>query len=384
VSLYRSLARPLLFSLDPERAHALACGALRACGAVPFGTRFLASRLRFRDPALETEVAGIKFPNPVGLAAGFDKDCEMSRVLPGLGFGFLELGTVTLQAQDGNPRPRLFRLPAAHALVNRMGFNNAGADAAAARLASDGRAPVPVGVNIGINKDVGPEEAPARYAEAFAKLYPFGDYFAVNVSSPNTHGLRRLQDKLRLERILLSLQQRNGDAKPVFVKLAPDLSDADLEELLPVLEKNAAGVICANTTISPALKEDAFTAGGGDRRPPFQGGGLSGAPVREPSTRLIRKAYALTRGRLPIIGVGGIFTAEDAYQKIRAGASLVQVYTGLVYGGPALPGEICRGLARILQDHGLGSISEAVGKSHESDGPVPQAGEGGRAAGSAG
>lgn len=320
-------------------------------------------------------MAGLRFPNPVGLAAGFDKECRLAAALPCLGFGFIELGTITPRPQAGNPKPRLFRLPGAEAIINRMGFNNGGARAAAKNLAGV-RAGVPVGINIGINKDVRPEDAPDEYAKVFSRLYVHGDYFTVNVSSPNTPGLRLLQEKLRMERILTRLQELNGDRKPVFVKLAPDLDVDALDKLLPLLEKNAAGVICTNTTVSTELKqgavdEEARLSGkpaesvlGGALGPPPGGGGLSGSPLRELSTRMIREVYRRTEGRLPIIGAGGVTTAEDAYQKLCAGASLVQIYTALVYKGPGLPSAINRGLARTLKEQGHPSVADAVGRSH--------------------
>ena len=354
MNLYGSL-RPWFFRLDPETAHEGSLRALALADALPAGREVLKALFTHRDPSLETEVAGLRFPNPVGLAAGFDKDCRVPCALAALGFGFVEVGTLTARPQPGNPKPRLFRLPASRALVNRMGFNNPGAEAAAARLARMGPHPVPVGVNIGLNKDADREKAAEEYARCFEVLYPHGDYFAVNVSSPNTDGLRRLQERLRLERILTALQDRNPDGKPVFVKLSPDLEDRELEELLPLLQEKAAGVVCTNTTVSRAgLPEEAACLQGG----------LSGAPLKDLSTRMIREVYRRTRGRLPIIGVGGIASAEDAYQKLRAGASLVQVYTGFVYGGPSTASELCRGVARILREHGLSRVGEAVGKSH--------------------
>ena len=244
------------------------------------------------------------------------------------------------------------RLPEAEALLNRMGFNNAGAEALAGRLRALKRRPVPIGVNIGLNKDAGAEDAPALYAKTFARLSLFGDYFVVNVSSPNTAGLRRLQEKLKLERILMAIAGYNGDKKPVLVKLAPDLEPEALEGLLPVVGEHAAGLVLANTTVDPHLREAALEAGGRRREPAFQGGGLSGAPLRARALELVRRAHALGAGRLPIVGVGGISSAEDAHEFLSAGASLVQVYTGLVYRGPGLAGEICRGLAERLSAAG--------------------------------
>lgn len=370
MTLYERTLKPLLFSLDAETAHEMGAGALALAASLPPARALLKALYANKAPALETTVAGLRFPNPVGLAAGFDKDCRLARILPALGFGFIEVGTITLDAQPGNPRPRIFRVPEAEALINRLGFNNAGAVAARENLRTLQSHPVPIGVNIGLNKDAPEREAPERYAKTFTTLYAHGDYFVVNVSSPNTAGLRRLQEKLKLEKILLALQEKNGDRKPIFVKLAPDLPFDALAELLPMLEENSAGVVCTNTTISPERKADALEDASRQRGrpvfPPFEGGGLSGRPVEDPSTAMIREVYRLTNGRLPIIGVGGIFDTEGAYRKIRAGASLVQLYTGFIYRGPSLPSTIVRGLSALLESHELSSISDAVGLSHNS------------------
>ncbi|MFH1726719.1 MAG: quinone-dependent dihydroorotate dehydrogenase [Elusimicrobiota bacterium] len=358
MSAYERALRPLLFSLDPETAHACATTALYWAGRLPLAVRALELAFSHRDPALATTVAGLRFPNPVGLASGFDKDCRLAGVLPALGFGFVELGTVTLRPQSGDPRPRFFRVPEAGAIINRLGSNNAGAADAARRLGrlDPGKSLAPIGINLGLNADTPPEEAPRHYAETFTTLYPFGDYFVVNLGSPDARGLRALRRKLRLERILATLQQSNGERKPVFVKLSPDLDTEALSDLLPMIESNAAGVVCTNTTVQRSGL-------GLPERFESLRGGLSGAPIRDLSTRMIREVYRLTRGRLPIIGAGGVFSAEDAYQKIRAGASLVQLYTGLIYKGPALPGAVNRGLANLLKRHGLSDIADAVGRS---------------------
>lgn len=350
MSLYTALVRPLLFRLDAEAAHEAAAAALALAGSLPGARALLAAAFAHRDPALERTVWGLRFPNPVGLAAGFDKDARLAHALPALGFGFIEVGTVTWDPQPGNPRPRLARLPEAEALINRMGFNNAGAEALAGRLKALGALPVPLGVNIGLNKDAEAAQAPALYAKTFARLALFGDYFVINVSSPNTPGLRALQDKLRLEGILDAVARVNGDKKPVLVKLAPDLDDAGFEALVPFLAERAAGLILANTATDPHLREAALEAGGRRREPPFQGGGLSGAPLRARAAELVRRAKALTGGKVPLVGVGGVSAAQDAWELLRAGAALVQVYTGLVYRGPSLPGELCRGLARLLRE----------------------------------
>ncbi len=361
MSFYGSVLRPLLFRLDAERAHNLGVGALSAADSLPPARRWMETAYTYHDESLETEAAGLRFPNPVGLAAGFDKDCRLAGILPALGFGFLELGTVTAEPQPGNPLPRIFRFPEHRALINRLGFNSAGAETALQNLRRTPTHTVPVGINIGLNKDARHDDAPQDYARTFSKLYAHGDYFTVNVSSPNTQGLRRLQEKLRLERVLRRLADYNEDRKPVFVKLSPDLEKEALDGLLPMLEESASGVVISNTTISrPDVGDEAAA----------MRGGLSGAPLRDLSTRMIHYVYRKTKGRLPIIGVGGIFTAEDAYQKICAGASVVQIYTSFVYGGPGLPSAINRGLARLLREQGLSRIGEAVGKSHEETAPV--------------
>ncbi|TBR20590.1 quinone-dependent dihydroorotate dehydrogenase [bacterium] len=351
MSLYESLIRPLLFQLDAEAAHEAAAAALALAGTLPGAKALLSAAFAHRDPALERTLWGLRFPNPVGLAAGFDKDARLAGTLPALGFGFVEVGTVTWRAQPGNPAPRLMRLPEAEALLNRMGFNNAGAEAMAERLRALGAHPVPLGVNLGLNKDADADEAPALYAKTFARLSPFGDYFVVNVSSPNTAGLRALQDKLKLERILDAVAAVNGDKKPVLVKLAPDLDDAAFAALVPFVAERASGLILANTSVDPHLRHAALEAGGRRREPGFSGGGLSGAPVRARAAELVRRAKALTGGKCPIVGVGGVFDAEDAWELLSAGASLVQVYTGLVYRGPSLPGDICRGLVRRMREN---------------------------------
>ncbi|MBI5200194.1 MAG: quinone-dependent dihydroorotate dehydrogenase [Elusimicrobia bacterium] len=355
MGLYRSIARPLLFGLDAERAHELTLGALGLAGRLRFLRGTLRRSFVYADLALETEVAGIKFPNPVGLAAGFDKDCRLSNVLPDLGFGFVELGTVTPRAQPGNPKPRLFRIRESEAVLNRMGFNNHGAKEAAANLKAAGRCRVPLGLNLGVNKDTPGERAHKDYSESLDALRGLADYFVVNVSSPNTGGLRLLQSRINLERILTEVRSHNAERKPVFVKLAPDLEVEHLVELIPLILEEAQGLIVSNTTISRE---------GVPERWATEPGGLSGAPVRERSTKLISEAYRMSGGRFPIIGVGGIFSAEDAWRKISAGASLVEVYTGLVYRGPGLVREINEGLAKLLRQNNFKSIAEAVGRNH--------------------
>jgi dihydroorotate dehydrogenase len=285
---------------------------------------------------LEKTVFGLRFPNPVGLAAGFDKDGRLVPILPGLGFGFIEIGSVTLEPQPGNPLPRLFRVPQARALINRMGFNSEGARTVARRLASRPKSPVPLGINIGLNKGASAAEAPAAYARTFRILAEHGDYFVVNVSSPNTPGLRDLQTAENAAAILGAVQDANALKKPVLLKLSPDLSDEDFSAAIETAEKYAQGLIVSNTTTSRDGVDEQWRA---------EAGGLSGAPLKARATELVRKARALTK--LPIIGVGGIETGADARERMTAGADLVQIYTGLVYGGPTTVKKI---ITTILKD----------------------------------
>ena len=296
-----------------------------------------------RDPALAVEAFGLRFANPLGLAAGYDKNGLALRGLACLGFGHLELGTVTPAAQPGNPRPRLFRLPEDHGLINRLGFPNAGAAALQARLRR-GRPPgVVLGVNIGKGAETPLERATEDYVALLERFFDLADYLAVNVSSPNTTGLRRLQARRHLEGLLAALREaraarvRRSDRRlPILVKLAPDLSEAELEEAVgAIVEGEMDGIIATNTT----LNRDSLRSSNSRET-----GGLSGRPLRDRSTQVIRQIHALTRGNLPIVGVGGIFEARDAAEKLQAGATLVQLYTGLIYRGPGIVREILRGL----------------------------------------
>jgi dihydroorotate dehydrogenase len=355
MKLYR-LAKPLLFRLEPEHAHVLVGGGWSALMQLP-GTERLTARLRYAHPALRCEVAGMAFANPLGLAGGFDKDGRYLAAMARLGFGFLELGTVTPRPQAGNQQPRLFRLPEDGALINRMGFNNAGAEALAARLRASGRR-LPIGVNIGKNRDTPPEQAPADYLACLRALGPLADYFVVNVSSPNTPGLRDLQRREALAEILALLRAERtalGLRLPIFVKLSPDETPAQLEAALAVLlDGGADGIVATNTT----TERPASLAGAAR----VEAGGLSGRPLRARATATVRQIYRATGGRLPIIGVGGVEDAAGAYEKILAGASLVQLYTALVYQGPGLVAEILRGLAELLARDGFTSVGEAVGQ----------------------
>ena len=336
------LIRPFLFRLESERAHRLAI----------LGAKLLSSGVPPRPGALASEVAGIIFPNPLGMAAGFDKDGEVPDALLGLGFGFAEVGSITPLPQAGNPRPRLFRLVEDRAVINRMGFNNGGADEAELRLAARlGRGGV-VGINIGANKDSA--DRIADYAVMARRMAPLASYLAVNVSSPNTPGLRALQDEGALAELLDAvIAARGADGPPVFLKVAPDLEPADIDAISRIaLDKRLGALIVSNTTISrPALAS------------PHAGetGGLSGAPLRDLAQQRIRDFRKATGGALPLIGVGGIASAEDAFARIRAGASLVQLYSAMVYEGPGLARRITRGLERLMHEHGYATIAEAVG-----------------------
>ncbi|MGQ0535832.1 MAG: quinone-dependent dihydroorotate dehydrogenase [Methanobacteriota archaeon] len=358
--LYKALLRPFLFQMDPEAAHHRAVDALERVHRSPVLQGMARGFFPHRDPSLRTTVCGLEFENPVGLAAGFDKDARLVQALATLGFGFIEVGTLTPRAQTGNPGPRIFRVRESKALVNRLGFNNEGVDAARLRLAASMPMPLPVGINLGKNKDTPNERAVDDYRYGLEELYSYGSYFVVNVSSPNTPGLRSLQepDALRplLSSLLSEIERLAADTeqarKPLFVKVGPDLADDALVDLARLfVDVGVDGVIATNTTVSHA---------GLPGSAPSEGG-VSGAPLRERSTDVIRLLFRETGGRLPVIGVGGIFTAEDAWEKITAGASLVQVYTSLIYEGPGTPGRLCKGIARRLDDEGLNRLEDAVG-----------------------
>jgi dihydroorotate dehydrogenase len=334
-SAYERLVRPLLFSLDPETAHHLAISALRRAASFPPALRAL--RIFQPQPKPKT-LFGVTFPHPVGLAAGFDKNGLALPAWAALGFGFIEIGTVTAQAQPGNPRPRIFRFPQEQALINRLGFNNDGADVVAERLSKlrkSGNWPtVPVGINIGKSKVTPLDRAVEDYVYPFQRLAPLADYIALNVSSPNTPGLRSLQESEALSHLLRAIREENRNTrKPILIKIAPDLSPTDLEQIIAACEANEiAGIIATNTTI--------------DHMPiPVdldQAGGLSGQPLREKSTAIIRSIRSHTK--LAIIASGGIFDAESAREKLEAGAELLQVYTGYIFRGPGLLREIAEQL----------------------------------------
>jgi dihydroorotate dehydrogenase len=353
---FYSFIKPVLWRLDPERAHHLALWAL-AHG--PTGSARDSAR---DDPRLQVEVLGRRFGNPIGLAAGFDKDAKAWRQAARLGFGFVEVGSVTPRPQSGNPRPRLFRLERDRAVINRMGFNNEGVDAMAARLKTTWpQTGVVLGVNLGKNKET--EDAAADYEIGARRLGAHADYVVINVSSPNTPGLRALQGKAPLVQLVARTHRALAESgavtpPPLLLKIAPDLTGQDLADIAEVaMEGKLAGLIATNTTIArpPGL----------DARYAAQPGGLSGQPLFEPSIRILRELYRLTQGKLPIIGVGGIASGADAYAKIRAGASLVQLYSALVFEGPNLLQRLKRELLQLLERDGLRSIGEAVGLDHK-------------------
>jgi dihydroorotate dehydrogenase len=364
--MYRLLYRMVLRRVPAEAAHLAAFGLIRVFGRVarvPGAARLLGRWLGPRDPVLRVRALGLEFPGPLGLAAGFDKDARGTRGLAALGFGFVEVGTVTARAQPGNPRPRMFRLPADRALVNRMGFNNAGAAAAAARLGrSRGRrsrrGPV-VGVNIGKSRAAPDEEAAADYAASARAVAAVAGYVVVNVSSPNTPGLRDLQAADRLRPVLVAVRAAldaavsGGRRVPLLVKIAPDLADADVDAVADLaIELGLDGIIATNTTVSrdglasPAAEVAAAGAGG-----------LSGPPLRARSLAVLRRLHARAGDRLVLIAAGGIETPDDAWERLRAGATLVQAYTGFVYGGPLWPRRMHAGLARRMRAAGPADVS---------------------------
>jgi dihydroorotate dehydrogenase len=388
MDIYRSGIRPILFSAlkaDPEWLHQRTLQLLGWLDRTSdrSSQHWMQSQLQqvccLKHPAIEQTLWELKFPNPLGLAAGFDKDGVAAGIWGTLGFGYAELGTVTFQPQPGNPRPRLFRLVEDNAALNRMGFNNCGAEALARRLshvssqqsAVGGKEPtdngyltahrIPIGINLGKSKVTPLAEAAADYLGSFRLLKDLGDYFVVNVSSPNTPGLRSLQDAAQLGSIVEALQQENTAQKPILVKIAPDLEWEAIADVLNLAQTHQlAGIVATNTTIRrDGLKTQIVKTTG--KSVSEEAGGISGAPLRQRSTEVIRFIYQQTQGQLPIIGVGGIFTAEDAWEKIAAGASLIQVYTGWVYEGPWMVRRILKGLLSKLEKRGFASISEAVG-----------------------
>jgi dihydroorotate dehydrogenase len=355
--IYRHVLRPALYNVagrDAEAIHERVLGMMARVSASPTMTRALARFAALAWPGdlgTPREVFGLHFPHCIGLAAGFDKNARAIPTLAALGFGFIEIGTITQHAQPGNPRPRLFRIPSDQALINRMGFNNDGADAIAKRLARQLESPVPLGISLGKSKVTPLEDAVSDYLASLDRLYPWADYFAVNVSSPNTPGLRALQERDRLDALLAVLQARlreraqvegeDEPVKPLLVKVAPDLDEAELDEVVEVcLARGASGLIAVNTTISrdglsanvPAARRD-------------EPGGLSGRPLQARAVEVVRMLATRTEGRLPIIGCGGVFTVDDAQRMLDAGASLLQLYTSFIYEGPGIARRLAHGLA---------------------------------------
>lgn len=343
--MYKALIKPLLFRISPEKAHHFVSGFLQALFLIP-GMRSCFLRWRVYDNRkLRRQVFGLEFKNPVGLAAGFDKDAKLFNELEAIGFGFVEIGTVTPLAQPGNPKPRLFRLPQDDALLNRMGFNNGGVQEAKRRL-QNRNCKILIGGNIGKNKGTPNEEAVSDYIECFEALYEVVDYFVVNVSSPNTPNLRALQDKGPLTKILSRLVHLNAEKpkqKPILLKIAPDLTNEQLDDIIDIVAVTKIdGVIATNTTISREglTTDDGYVNSLGN-------GGISGKPVTARSTEVIKYLHTKSNGSFPIIGVGGIHSAEDAIEKLKAGASLVQLYTGFIYEGPALINTINREIVKL-------------------------------------
>ncbi|MBW7477711.1 quinone-dependent dihydroorotate dehydrogenase [Paenibacillus oenotherae] len=363
--LYSKIGKPLFFRMDPEKAHHLVIDGLSTAGkipGIPSLTRGMYGVAECKE--LAVDLFGLHFPNPIGLAAGLDKNAKAVDMFANIGLGFAEVGTVTPKGQAGNELPRLFRLPPDEALINRMGFNNEGADAMVERLAAGKKRSIPVAVNIGKNKVTPNELAHEDYRACLQKLYKYGDFFVVNISSPNTPDLRALQhgDELRLllrtvmEEMNAQSGIHGGARKPVLVKIAPDMTDEQLGYTVDTIaQSGVSGIIATNTTLS---REGLTHSSAGEM------GGLSGKPLKERTTEVIRAVYRQTGGKLPIIGSGGIFSADDAYDKIRAGASLVEIYTALIYKGPELLREMAQGLKERLRRDGLRHITEAIGADH--------------------
>jgi len=337
------LLKPILFKFDPEKVHYFVTRNLKRFNRLPGGAAMSRAIWALNDPRLEKEVFGLKFKNPIGLAAGFDKNADVISEMANLGFGFIEVGTVTPLPQDGNPKPRMFRLPADGGLINRMGFNNMGMDVVAEHIAAyrknspTSQKGIIIGGNIGKNKVTPNDEAVNDYIKCFDRLFDLVDYFVVNVSSPNTPGLRELQEKEPLMNLLSTLQQRNsknGISRPILLKIAPDLTDTQLDDIVEIVQQSGiAGVIATNTTIG---REGLISAD----KLKSETGGLSGKPVTKRSTEVIKYLSEKSKASFPIIGVGGIHSPEDALEKLAAGASLVQLYTGFIYEGPGLISKI--------------------------------------------
>ncbi len=354
--IYEKLIRPALFGLSPETAHEIGIESLKIGLSAEFAKK-IASKRFVSESFGELERFGLKFKNPLGIAAGFDKNGVVVNQLAALGFGFVEVGTVTFNPQKGNEKPRLFRLPEDKALINRLGFNNEGTMKVVERLKKIQPRCV-LGVNIGKNKDVPNDEAIENYLKSFDLAHEVADYIAVNVSSPNTPNLRELQKAENLEELLGALQRRNLElsAKPLLVKIAPDLNESEIEAITDIAQRlNLSGIIATNTTVSRENLKTKIN----------ETGGLSGKPLQKVSNDVIKKIYQYSNGKLPVIGVGGIFTADDAFAKIACGASLLQAYTGFVYQGFGFAREINSGLYRILREKGFANLDEAIGSAEQ-------------------
>lgn len=344
--MYKSIVKPLLFKKNAEDAHHFTFDLIKKSFNLPLVKNVIEGIYDYQNPNLEKEVFGLRFKNPVGLAAGFDKDAKLIDEMAMLGFGFIEIGTLTPKAQEGNPKPRLFRLPSDQALINRMGFNNGGVDEAIIRL-KERKSDVLIGGNIGKNKVTSNEKAVDDYLYCFETLFPYVDYFVVNVSSPNTPNLRDLQEKEPLKKLLMAVKRANlrkNNPKPILLKIAPDLTVGQLDDIVEiVLETGIDGVIATNTTVDRSMlttdpkKVEAIGAGG-----------VSGKVLAKRSTEVIRFLAKQSNNAFPIVGVGGIFSAQDAIDKLEAGASLVQIYSGMIYEGPGLVKKINKGLAKYL------------------------------------
>lgn len=353
-----SLLRPLLFHLEPETIHNQTKKLALRVQDSSLIQKTLSSLYTYKNPSLTQKLWGIEFQNPVGLAAGFDKNGEMYPLFNSLGFGFMEMGTVTHEPQEGNPQPRLFRLVQDKAIINRMGFNGEGAEVLQERLSKITTQTTRLALNIGKNKNIPNAQATENYLHTFRLLLPFADICVINVSSPNTPGLRDLQQKSFLTELFQALNEEKNKKEdtqniPILVKIAPELNSNELFDILTVMqEQNLQGIVATNTsTERSGLQSE-------NRK---ERGGLSGLPLKKRSTKVIRFLYKESNGSIPIIGVGGIFTAEDAYEKIKAGASLVEIYTGLIYEGPGIVKKINKGLVKLLKRDGFTTISEVVG-----------------------
>ncbi len=354
--MYSFLYTHILARMDAEAVHHRALAGLELLGRVPPARAALRAALAVDTAGMEVEALGMRFAHPLGLAAGFDKEGRCLPAIHALGFSFAEIGTVTPRPQPGNPAPRLFRLMEDHALINRLGFPSEGAGAVATRLKRRGA--FPVGISLGKNKDTPLTDAGQDYSAVLRLLYPYGDFFVVNISSPNTPDLRRLQTREYLSDLLASLMETacslgGGAARPLLIKIAPDLSWDEIDTLLDLaLAHGIAGVIATNTTIRRDGLHSAALA---------ESGGLSGQPLRERSTEIIRHIYRVTGKRLLIIGVGGVFTGDDAWEKLRAGATLIQAYTGFIYEGPAFTRKVLRGLRGRMRAEGVARLAEIIG-----------------------